>query len=295
MVTVKKELLLGAHMSIAGGMSADIERGNSIGCTAIQIFTTSSRQWHAKTFSLEEKESFKKAQKDSSVTCVIAHANYLINLGSPDPAIHKKSILGASKELSACEDLGIPYLVLHPGAYTSSSSLEGCKTVAKGINALCEQVPGKTMILLETMAGQGTTLGSSFEELATIRDLIKEKNRIGICLDTAHIFAVGHSFSTPQTYKKVWDDFDRIIGISHLKAIHLNDSKRECGSHVDRHENIGEGEIGLEGFRLLMNDERFLFIPKILETPKATLQDDLHNLTVIRKLFSEKTKKLLAI
>ena len=295
MPTIKKELLLGAHMSIAGGVSEALIRGDSIGCTAIQIFTTSSRQWHAKDFSPEEIEAFQKTQRESSIACVLAHANYLINLGSPNASIHKKSVFVASKELAACQALGIPFLILHPGAYTSSTSAQGCKAVAQGINALFEQVPGKTMILLETMAGQGTALGSTFEELATICDLIDQKNRVGICLDTAHIFAVGYNFSTPQTYKKLWDDFDRIIGLSHLKAIHLNDSKKECGSRVDRHEGIGEGAIGLEGFRLLMNDERLLFIPKILETPKATLQDDLRNLKIIRALFSEKTKKSFGI
>ena len=190
MPTIKKELLLGAHMSIAGGVSEALIRGDSIGCTAIQIFTTSSRQWHAKDFSPEEIEAFQKTQRESSIACVLAHANYLINLGSPNASIHKKSVFVASKELAACEALGIPFLILHPGAYTSSTSAQGCKAVAQGINALFEQVPGKTMILLETMAGQGTALGSTFEELATIFQRLKPIKNCGMILTASSAFLI---------------------------------------------------------------------------------------------------------
>ncbi len=273
-----EKLLLGAHMSIAGGLSESITRGESIGCTAIQIFTKSNRQWSSQELSPEEIKKFKERQKNSTVKIVIAHASYLINLGSPDPDIFRKSVIAATKELLVCEDLAIPYLVLHPGSYTTSSPEVAIQSIAHGIEKIFNHVPGKTMILLETMAGQGTTIGKTFAELAAIRNLIKDKNRVGICLDTCHVFAAGYDISTKKGYEKLWSEFDTMLGIEQLKAIHLNDSKKECGSHVDRHENIGEGLIGKEGFSFLMNDPALAAIPKILETPKSSLEDDKQNM-----------------
>lgn len=280
-------------MSIAGGLQEALIRGKSIDCTTIQIFTKSNRQWAPKESTQEEIALFTETQKTTGITKVIAHASYLINMGSPDPDIHRKSVIAATKELIACEDLKIPYLVMHPGSYTTSTPEKAILSIAQGIEKILHHVPGSSMILLETMAGQGTTIGRMFKELAAIRELVSQKNRVGICLDTCHVFAAGYDISTLSGYKSLWDDFDKIIGLSHLKAIHLNDSKKECGSLVDRHENIGEGEIGLEGFRLLMNDERFFSTPKILETPKATLQDDARNMTTLKKLLSEKARREL--
>jgi deoxyribonuclease-4 len=290
----KEKLLLGAHMSIAGGLSEALIRGASINCTAIQIFTKSNRQWAPSEPSLHEIDLFKKTQKETGIISVVAHASYLINMGSPDPDIHRKSVVAATKELAVCEALGIPFLVIHPGAYTTSSPQNAITNIAQGIEKMLHHVPGSSMILLETMAGQGTTLGSSFKELATIRKLISSNQRVGICLDTCHVFAAGYDISIPASYNSLWDDFDTTIGLSHLKVFHLNDSKKECGSKVDRHEDIGKGKIGLEGFRLLMNDERFFSIPKILETPKATLKDDARNMAVLKKLLSEKTIRKLS-
>lgn len=289
----KEKLLLGAHMSIAGGLSESLIRGASINCTTIQIFTKSNRQWTPSEPTSNEITLFKKNQEKTGIITVVAHASYLINLGSSDPAIHRKSVVAATKELAVCEALAIPFLVIHPGAYTTSSPQAGITAIAQGIEKILHHVPGSSMILLETMAGQGTTLGSSFNELAQIRQLISNKQRVGICLDTCHVFAAGYDISTPKGYASLWDDFDTTIGLSHLKVLHLNDSKKECGSHVDRHEDIGKGEIGIEGFRFLMNDERFFSIPKILETPKADLKDDARNMETLTDLLSKKNQQLL--
>lgn len=280
----KSHPLLGAHMSIAGGFSQSIIRGESIGCTAIQIFTKSNRQWYSKPPSPEEIQDFIATKKRSSVECVVAHASYLINLASPDNTTHQKSMLATINELKLCEELQIPLLVMHPGSYTLSNSQAGCKAVAQALNQVLDKVPGNCIIALETMAGQGTCIGSNFTELALIKSLVTQKNRVGICVDTCHIFAAGYQFSTPESYKKLWADFDAILGLSSLKVIHLNDSKKECNSRVDRHENIGNGAVGLEAFKLIMNDPKLSLVPKILETPKSTLQDDVENMEKLRKL-----------
>lgn len=289
----KHKLLLGAHMSIAGGLEKAFIRAASIGCTTLQIFTKSNRQWAFQEPTTEERVLFTKTKKETGITSIIAHASYLINMGSPDSDIHKKSVIAATKELQVCEDLEIPYLVMHPGSYTTGTPDQAIAAIAQGIEKILHHVPGHSMILLETMAGQGTTVGKTFKELAAIRELISQKNRVGICLDTCHVFAAGYDISKPEGYDALWKDFHHAIGLSHLKAIHMNDSKKECASHVDRHEDIGKGEIGLEGFRLLMNDERFFSIPKILETPKTDLEDDARNMTTLKRLLSDKAKREL--
>lgn len=294
-MTKKQRLLLGAHISIEGGLEKAIERGASIECTTIQIFTKSNRQWFAKKITQEEIETFKKAQKKYSVTPVVAHGSYLINLGSPKKDVQEKSIKALTTELNRCDQLGIPYLVLHPGARLTSHINTCIKSIASNIDTALQESNGKTMVLLETMAGQGSTVGSTFEEVAQIRRLTKEKSRIGVCLDTCHIFAAGYDFTTEETYKKLWDSFDSVIGVKNLKVIHINDSKKELSSKVDRHVDIGAGKIGLEGFKLLFNDERFFNVPKILETPKESLEDDKRNMEELKKLLSEKTKKFYGI
>jgi len=287
----KHKLLLGAHISIAGGINKALTRATSIGCTTLQIFTKSNRQWAPQEPSPEAREAFFSAQKETGISMVVAHASYLINLGSPDADINRKSLVAAKKEFKVCDDLRIPYLVIHPGSYTTGTPHHAIKAIAEGINKILHHVPGSAMILLETMAGQGTAVGKTFKELAEIRDLVTEKNRVGICLDTCHVFAAGYDISTKQGYDSLWKDFQRDIGLSHLKVIHMNDSKRECGSQVDRHEEIGKGEIGLAGFRLLMNDERLISVPKILETPKADLEDDARNMRTLKSLISPETKQ----
>jgi len=293
---MKKEhsLLLGAHMSIAGKMSLAIERGESIGCTAIQIFTKSNRQWHAKPLTDEETMSFKKAYKDSSIQSVITHAAYLINIGSPDKEIEKKSIHALEIELNRCADLTIPYLVLHPGSHGNTDEESCLARISANIDKILSATSDCT-ILLETMAGQGSSVGHTFEHLAQIIKHSKHKRRIGVCFDTCHAFVAGYDFRTEKTYDLMWEQFDKIIGINKLKAIHINDSQKDVGSRVDRHADIGKGKIGLKAFELLLNDPKLFDIPKVLETPKTDLSDYKRNMETLIDLISTKTRKLLDI
>ncbi len=298
MSTKKRRLLLGAHMSIAGGLEQAIISGSSIGCTTIQLFTKSNRQWNAKPLTDDQIELFKKTHKEYDVDPVVAHATYLINIASPDSKIAQASMKALAFELERCQSINIPYLVLHPGSYTSGDRQEGLERISKHLDEIFEQVPGSTMILLETMAGQGSVLCSTFEDIATVINNSKHKKRLGVCVDTCHLFVAGYDLRTPETYKKTWDDFDQIIGLDRLKVIHINDSKKGLHSRVDRHEHIGKGELGLEPFRLLFNDERFYEIPKILETPKSTEEpftEDKMNMEIINSLLTNETKKLLNI
>lgn len=279
-------LLLGAHMSIAGGLDQAVVRGESIDCSTIQLFTKSNRQWKAKKLSPEDIDLFKQTVKNSSIKKehIVAHASYLINLGSTDTEINKKSIAGLIEEIERCEALEIPYLVLHPGSSQNANMTDCLNTITENLDTVLQLTPGKTMVLLETMAGQGTSVCYQLEHLAYIYKKSKFKNRLGVCLDTCHIFAAGYDFRTEATYHDFWTTFDHIIGINALKVIHVNDSKKELGSRVDRHENIGKGKIGLVAFKLLFKDERFFAIPKILETPKGSLEEDVLNMKTIKSL-----------
>ncbi len=262
-----KKILVGAHISIAGGFHKAIKRGEEIGCTAIQIFTKSARSWFAKKITREEIELFKKSWKASSIPSVVVHAGYLINIGSCKKSIERKSIKSLMEELQRCEMLGVTYLVLHPGASVGGEK-EGCITrIAKNLDEVLETVNGKSKILLETMAGQGTNVGYTFEQLKKIRKLCKNKRRVGICFDTCHTFAAGYDISTPMGYKETMEHFDKVLGLGALKVIHINSSKRELESRKDRHENLGKGKIPLKTFELIMNDKWFFDVPKILETP----------------------------
>ncbi|TET34591.1 deoxyribonuclease IV [Candidatus Dependentiae bacterium] len=277
-------LLLGAHISIAGGPDQAIHRGESIGCTAIQIFTKSNRQWFAKPLTPETVEAFKQAWKQSGIQSVIAHAAYLINLGSSNPETLSKSAEALADELKRCDQLGIPYLVLHPGSAGDTPEDQALQQVAQQLNEVFKATPGNTTILLETMAGQGTNLCYRLEQIASIYQASNYKERLGVCLDTCHVFAAGYDLRTPQTYKAFWEQFNTILGLDLLKAIHINDSKKALGSRADRHEHIGKGAIGLDAFRLLFTDSQLAHIPKVLETPKESLEDDARNMAVIRDL-----------
>ncbi|MFC1845692.1 deoxyribonuclease IV [Candidatus Dependentiae bacterium] len=287
----KKKLLLGAHMSIAGGFDKAIERGESISCTAMQIFTRSNRQWGAKKLTEKDVELFRKALRGSSIRSVIAHLPYLINIGSPNAKTRHASLSVLEQELNRCNMLGIKYLVLHPGSHLGEGEEKCLDRIAKGINSLFAQDDGKAVILLENMAGQGTNVGYQFEQLGYLIKNIQNKKRVGICFDTCHAFAAGYDFRKEDDYQEMWKLFGRKVGISKVKAFHLNDSKRELGSRVDRHENIGKGKLGREAFRLLMNDKRFFGVPKILETPKPTLDLYKKNMQVLKRLISPATKR----
>ncbi|MHA1376824.1 MAG: deoxyribonuclease IV [Candidatus Helarchaeota archaeon] len=288
---------LGAHMPIGGGIYKSIERGNSIGCETIQIFTKSNRQWKAKPFTKEDIDKFletKKKYKDK-VHPIIAHTSYLINLAAPDKEVYDKSFNAMLIEMQRAEALKLPYLVHHPGSYIDKKNpitgLEkGIKRIAKAINDLHEKTQGfNVMICLETMAGQGTNIGRKFEELARIIKLIKDNSRIGICFDTCHAFAGGYNIKTEKGYIKTWEEFDSVIGLDKLKVFHINDSQGMLGKRKDRHEHIGKGEIGLEGFRLLLNDPEFKNYAGVLETPKGKdLAEDVENLKVLRSLYGKK-------
>lgn len=293
----KKKLLLGAHQSIAGGYEQAIIKADEIGCSALQIFTKSGRQWAAKPITTEQALLFKDTFNSSSCNVVVAHASYLINIASADDALRQKSILALKEELHRCHALGIPYLVLHPGNFTRSTLEESLYIAHQSLSIALEQDKGHTMILLENTAGQGSSIGFTFEQLASITQDVTPRNRIGFCFDTCHGFAAGYSFSTKQRYEDMWNKFDALIGLHHIKTFHCNDSAKGLGSRVDRHAHIGEGAIGIEAFRLLMNDSRFFDIPKILETPKSAtdLSDDVKNMNTLKNLLSEETKTILNI
>jgi len=288
-------LLFGAHMSISGGYEKAILRGESIGCTAIQIFTKSNRQWAAKPISDHEAELFQKKFKESTVKSVIVHASYLINIGSSDQAINQNSIHALIEELGRCEKLGLSYLVLHPGSRQGTSEKECLIIIAESLNKVFAQQKSTVMVLLENTAGMGTSVGYTFEQLAEIYSQVTDKKRLGICVDTCHAFAAGYDFRTKSVYDKTWEEFDKILGLDLLKAMHINDSKKPCGSKVDRHAFIGKGVMGLEAFKLLFNDERFFDIPKTLETPieNGLPEEYIPDMQTIIDLLSDKNKKLV--
>ncbi|MDW7982890.1 MAG: deoxyribonuclease IV [Thermomicrobium sp.] len=277
----------GAHMSIAGGVDRAIDRAVEIGCDAVQLFTKSSNQWKARPLSPEEVERFREKARRFRLP-VVAHDSYLINLASPDDALWEKSIAAFREELERCEVLGIPYLVTHPGSFGEAGEEFGIQRVAEALNRLHAELPGyRVMTLLETTAGQGTNLGYRFEQLAAIVERVREPERVGYCFDTCHVFAAGYELRTPEGYAETIEAFDRILGLDRLFVFHLNDSKRDRGSRIDRHEHIGQGKIGLDGFRLLVNDPRFADHPGLLETEKSPdLHEDVENLRVLRSLIA---------
>jgi deoxyribonuclease IV len=282
---MRRELLVGAHMSIAGGIHNAFERGREAGCRALQIFLKNSNQWKGKVLTHGDRHLYAGAQAETGIAPVIAHCSYLINLASPDSALRRKSLAAFVDELQRAAFLGVPGLVLHPGAHRGAGESAGIDAVASGLNEALEQVPPPVSILIENTAGQGTTLGHTFEQLAAILAGVRDQERVGFCLDTCHLFAAGYDISTKQGYRKVLREFDRLIGTERIRAFHVNDSSKSLGSRVDRHTHIGQGCIGAEAFRCLVNDRRFAAVPKILETPKGDdVKLDLMNLRTLRSL-----------
>jgi len=277
---------LGAHMSIASGVDKALLLGKTVDCDAIQIFTKSSRQWAAKPYTKEEIELFDLNRKATAITTVIAHDSYLLNLGSPDDALRKRSLGGFIDELERCEILGVSNLVAHPGAHVGAGENEGIKTIARSLDEAHKACPGyHVKVTLEITAGQGSNLGYRFEQIAKMIDATKENDRLKVCFDTEHAFAAGYDIRTQEGYERTFTEFDEAIGIERLAAFHLNDSKKEFNSRVDRHEHIGKGHIGVEAFRFLVNDQRFWGLPMCLETPKGPdLKEDRENLTLLRSL-----------
>jgi deoxyribonuclease-4 len=282
----------GAHMSISGGVYNAPYRGKEATCDVIQIFTKSSNQWRAKPLTDEDVEKFMQAQKETGVIVACAHDSYLINLASPKDDLFKKSYNAFAEEMHRCDLLGIPNLVMHPGSHVGSGEEAGLKKIAEAFNKMIDANPdGKVTICLETTAGQGTNLGHKFEHLAEIIDMVEAKERMGICLDTCHIFAAGYSYNTEKEYRATMKKFDEILGIKNLKIIHTNDSKKDFGTRVDRHEHIGQGFIGKNPIGFFVNDRRLSKAPMILETPKESAEEDIANLKVLRSLVKKKKGK----
>ena len=277
---------LGAHESIAGGVSKAFDRAASVGCDAMQIFTKNNNRWSAKPLDPKEIERFHEKQEETGIHPVVAHDSYLINLGTPKDDLWEKSINAFIDELQRAEALSIPYLVMHPGSHTGSGEETGLKRIAEGLDRCHAATDGfKVLTLLEITAGQGTNLGYTFEQLRAIIDMIDDPDRVGICFDTCHALAAGYEFRDRESYERMWDEFDRVIGIERLKVFHLNDSLKDVGSHVDRHAHIGQGMLGLEPFRMILNDPRFDGLPGLLETPKSPdLHEDVDNLKTLRSL-----------
>jgi len=278
---------LGAHMSVAGGLHLAIERGVQTGCDAIQIFTRNSNQWAAKPIAAEEALAFQSARMRSGFAAVVAHGSYLINLASPDPALRRRSIEAFSRELGRCERLGLDALIAHPGAHMGAGEAQGVRRVARALDRILSSRPdGRVAVLLETTAGQGTSIGHRFEHLRDIIGGMESSDRVGVCIDTCHIFAAGYDLRTPTAYADVMERLDRVVGLRKVRAFHLNDCVKDLGCRVDRHEHIGKGFIGLAGFRSLMNDSRFDSVPMFLETPKgADCAEDRVNLAVLRGMW----------
>jgi deoxyribonuclease IV len=279
-------ILLGAHMSIGGGVAMSIERACSIGCTAMQIFVKNNMQWFAPPLTRQEIGAFLKHSQRHEILSVFAHANYLINLAATNPQFRANSLRALSEELTRADQLRLPFLVLHPGAHLGTGEEAGLERVVESIDSVLYLIPKiKTRIALETTAGQGSCLGSKFEHLAYIISRVRESERLCVCLDIAHVFAAGYNIGSEPAIRKTFREFDRVLGRDRLVAIHVNDSKTARGSRVDRHEHIGKGQIGLEAFRFIMRDWRFREIPKVLETPKCKdLAEDVMNLKTLRRL-----------
>lgn len=275
--------LLGAHVFVNGGVDSAIDTAEELHFTAIQIFTKNNNRWFQKDLTEKEINAFKKKQSKSNIKVVVSHDSYLINLCAKDPENLEKSRKSFLDELKRCEQLDIPYLNFHPGSHGGQGEEEGLKIIVESLNIVHEQTKGyRVKSMLEATAGQGAALGYRFEQLKKIIDMVDEKERMCVCLDTAHIWAAGYNIKEQKEYKKVIKEFDDIIGLDLLKCIHMNDSKKELGSRVDRHDHIGKGFIGIEGFTNIMNDKKLEKVPKILETPKGKEQkEDLENIEVL--------------
>jgi len=283
----KPSCLLGAHFSIAKGLDKALFEAKSYGCNALQIFTKNANAWKERIVTQKEIENFEQAKLETGITEIASHSSYLINLATPEKKKHKMSCYSLSQELTRSSYLGIPYVVLHPGSHMKVGEKEGILRIAESINQIFAKTPGiSSRLLLETTAGQGSSVGHTFEQLASIIDKVEKKINSGICLDTCHIFAAGYDIRAMEYYRKTMDNFDSIIGLDRLCLIHLNDSKKELGSRVDRHEQIGLGYIGLDAFKYIMNDDRFIDIPKIIETPKRDTDKDWDetNLKLLRQM-----------
>jgi deoxyribonuclease-4 len=288
--------LLGAHMSISGGLYKAPLKGREAGCQAIQVFTRNRNRWKSKKLSTKEIDLFHKACEETSIRVVAAHSSYLINLASTRSHVFEKSVHALLQELERTELLEIPYLVMHPGAHVGGGEKKGLKRIAGALKGVLERTSDyRVKILLETTAGQGTSLGYRLEHLAEILEMTESQDRLGICMDTCHAFAAGYDFRTAKAYRQFLKKFDRILGLDRLGLFHINDSKNGLGSRVDRHEHPGAGCIGLKPFSFFLNDPKLAHLPFLLETPKGKNKDGLDwdrvNLNLLRSLIKKANHK----
>jgi deoxyribonuclease IV len=286
---------LGAHLSIGGGLPRAVDRAVATRCEALQIFTKSVGQWRARLLPDDEIVLFRRRVAETRIHPVVAHSSYLINIAAAAPALRRQSQAALEEEYDRAEALDLTGLVMHPGSYTTGTEEQGLRLIAIGLRELLrKRRDSAPLILLEHTAGQGTNLGHRFEHLAKILEHLDGSPRIGVCLDTCHLLAAGYDICSEEGYEQTFRDFDRIVGLDRLKAFHLNDSKKPCGSRVDRHEHIGKGCLGLDPFRRLVNDLRFAGLPMLLETPKLDTPEsrkksdvdpwDARNLRTLRRL-----------
>ena len=280
------EALLGAHMSIAGGIPKSLDRAVDVGCNVLQIFVKNNNQWKGRALHDPEVHEFRQRWTESPIHQVVAHDSYLINLASPKPALWERSIAAFLDEMDRCERLGLSHLVTHPGAHVGAGEAWGIDRIASALNRILEKTASyQVKIALETTAGQGTTLGHRFQHLQDILAGCGDPEQIVVCMDTCHVFAAGYDIRTEEGYVAIMEQFDQIVGLDKLEVLHFNDSKRSLGSRVDRHDHIGQGKIGKEGFRWFLNDPRLVRVPKLLETPKENQGEaDRRNLKVLRSL-----------
>jgi deoxyribonuclease IV len=281
--------ILGSHMSIAGGYHRAVEAARSAGCDCVQLFTKNNNQWRGAPITESQANRFRESLAETGITHPLSHASYLINLASPDEELRQKSIAAMVVELERAGLLGIPWVVVHPGSFTTGNEADGIRAIGNSLDAILEAVPNDGAgILLENTAGQGSNLGWQFSQLREMLVASRHRDRIGVCIDTCHAFAAGFPLATPSDWNATVAELDRAVGLDRVKAFHLNDSKQPFGSRKDRHEHIGQGEMGLEPFRNLLNDRRFLKIPMYLETEKGTDDEgrdfDVVNLETLRSL-----------
>ncbi|MHB8521713.1 MAG: deoxyribonuclease IV [Limisphaerales bacterium] len=276
----------GAHMSTTGGVWRALERGAGIGCETVQLFVKNNLQWFGRPFAPSDVVNYANQLAACRFSCVFGHTGYLINLGAPPSPNRDHSLKSLIQEIEMAADIGLPFLVMHPGAHLGAGEAAGLKQIVSGLDEVFRATrPTPVRIALENTAGQGTCLGSRIAHLAAIYDGVKQPQRLGVCLDTAHFFAAGYDVRTPKGWNTAIGEVEKLVGVKEILAFHLNDSKTDLGSRVDRHAGIGQGKLGREAFRHIVNDERFRNLPGCLETPKsADLHEDIENLAILRSL-----------
>jgi len=279
-----KELLIGFHVSIKDSLSSAFDGATELGCTTFQIFTRNPRGWKFRPLDEEEVSSFLERRRQTSFKFVVAHMPYLPNLATPVKALMRKSRSSLGEEVKRCDSLGIDYLVAHIGSHMGKGTMVGVRNVAEACDEALEESTGKTVLLLENMAGQKNCVGARFEELRLILDLVKKRKRVGVCLDTCHLLAAGFDMTSKEAVERTMSLFDELVGLKEIKVVHLNDSKGPLGGALDRHEHIGLGQIGREGFRAFLHHDSVTDLPLLMETPVDDRRSDAQNLQTVKRL-----------